>query len=102
MTFSNGDVVSLHTVGSEKRRKCAFPTWLNYHHDWHSIEGNTSIHVNSGHSLKLDGGGGGFGAQSHVTCHAETAVDSATTRVVTHIKSGWYVPTTNATVTPTH
>ena len=89
-------------MGSEKRRACAFPAWLNYHHDWHSIDGNTSIHVNSGHSLKLDGGGGGFGAQSHVTCHAETAVDSATTRVVAHIKSGWYVPTTNATVTPTH
>ena len=87
MTFSNGGVVSLHTVGSEKRRKCAFPTWLNYHHDWHSIEGNTSIHVNSGHSLKLDGAG----AQSHVTCHEETAVDSATTRVVAHIKSGWSV-----------
>ena len=77
-------------MGSEKRRKCAFPTWLNYHHDWHSIDGNTSIHVNSGHSLKL--------GESHVTCHAETAVDSATTRVVAHIKSGWYAR--DVTVTP--
>ena len=74
-------------MGSEERRTCSFPAWLNYHHDWHSVDDRTALHVNSGHSLKFDDGGG---TQSHVTCHEETAVDAATTRVVAHIKSGWY------------
>ena len=81
-------------MGSEKRRTCAFPAWLNYHHDWHSVDGSTSIHVNSGHSLKLSGSGGlGSDEHAHVTCHSETAVDQDTTRVVAHIKSGWYART---------
>ena len=91
------------TVESEKD-KCEFPKYMHNHHDWHSVDGLISLHVNKrGHSVRLrnhtsplvslyeaDNSASGY-LESHATCHTvETGgLNSPMTRIVAHVKAGW-------------
>lgn len=85
------------------KEKCEFPHFMHNHHDWHSVDGLISLHVNKrGHSLRLRNhtrplasvyesvDSDGF-LESHATCHkVETGgFSTPMTRIVAHVKAGW-------------
>jgi hypothetical protein len=83
-------IVSSSVSVAKEKSVCSFPLWLNYHHDWRSIDDRSSIHVNKkGISLKLRDISEDETSESHVACHATNEIDEITTRVVAHVKSGW-------------
>ena len=88
------------SVESDKE-KCSFPHFMHNHHDWHSVDGLISLHVNKrGHSLRLrnhtrlasvyDEADAGY-LESHATCHRVESggLNSPVTRIVAHVKAGW-------------
>ena len=81
-------------VEKDDKEKCHFPGMLSHHHDWHSIDDHSSIHLNKkGHSLKLRNETNGVGGvqESHATCHRVTDVkgDGTEVKVVAHVKQDW-------------
>ena len=107
-SFSSNLVVAVDS----DMEKCAFPHFMHNHHDWHSVDGRISLHVNKRrHSLRLRNhtrlasfyqpeADEGY-LESHVTCHkkelgiergAEPAAshrNTGVTRIVAHVKAGW-------------
>jgi len=82
------------------KEKCVFPHFMHNHHDWHSVDGLISLHVNKrGHSLRLrnhtrlaslyESADSGY-LESHATCHRVEAggLNSPVTRIVAHVKTG--------------
>jgi len=80
--------------------KCVFPHFMHNHHDWHSVDGLISLHVNKrGHSLRLrnhtrlasvyEAADSGY-LESHATCHRVESggLNSPVTRIVAHVKAG--------------
>jgi len=88
--------------------KCAFPHFMHNHHDWHSVDGRISLHVNKRrHSLRLRNhtrlasfyqpeADEGY-LESHVTCHqkelargvaSRSSNEARVTRIVAHVKAG--------------
>ncbi len=80
----------LNPAVSKDKSICSFPHWLNYHHDWRSIDDRSSLHVNrKAHSIKFREEGDDEETEAHITCHEATEVDSTKVRVIAHIKSKW-------------
>jgi len=80
------------------KEKCTFPHFMHNHHDWHSVDGLISLHVNKrGHSMRLRNHtrlasiyDDGY-LESHATCHKVEAGGgqrSKMTRIVVHVKAG--------------
>ncbi len=81
------------------KNKCSYPKFMSYHHDWQSVDGLFTIHVNKrGHSVKLrnhtrlssvyDVGATSY-LESHATCLRVEHETSRLTRMVAHVKAGW-------------
>ena len=92
------DLLPVFSVDSDKE-KCTFPHFMHNHHDWHSVDGLISLHVNKrGHSMRLRNHtrlasiyDDGY-LESHATCHKVEAGGgqrSKMTRIVVHVKAGW-------------
>ena len=76
---------------------------MHNHHDWHSVDGRISLHVNKRrHSLRLrnhtrlasfyEPEAGEAYLESHVTCHKKElggGLQDRVTRIVAHVKAGW-------------
>ena len=70
--------------------KCAFPDWMGRHHDWISLDGHTSLHLNKrGHSLRIANDTGTGQLESHATCHNVEMENRDVSRIVAHVKAGW-------------
>jgi hypothetical protein len=71
--------------------KCTFPEWMGRHHDWISLDGHTSLHLNKrGHSLRIANDSGvGMQLESHATCHNVEVDHRDVSRIVAHVKAGW-------------
>ena len=80
---------------SVSKDSCHFPSWLSRHHDWQSLDDQSSIHLNKrGHSLRLRNrtasfGGGAEATETHSTCHQVEKSGREDARIVVHTKSGW-------------
>jgi hypothetical protein len=91
---------SVFAVDSDNT-KCSFPKFMHNHHDWTSVDGFISLHVNKrAHSMRLRNHTRLASVyevdvkpylESHATCHAVEAggLNSAVTRIVAHVKAGW-------------
>lgn len=80
------------------KTKCEFPTFVSKHHDWHSVDGRVSLHINKrGRSLRLRNHTALPSMyddslpylETHVTCHS-SEMDRSTqiTKLVTYVKAG--------------